>query len=87
MTAATCNWDSLHDEGYFIYEVEKISRDVSSALFGSLIDSLMWRSAGFWSRMKEKGSVAKDAWGVIGSAFVFHLYRPVYTFTIYVKQV
>ncbi|KAH7890782.1 X-domain of DnaJ-containing-domain-containing protein [Phlebopus sp. FC_14] len=23
---------------------------------------------GFWSRMKEKGSVAKDAWGVIGSA-------------------
>lgn len=25
--------------------------------------------AGFWSRMKEKGSVAKDAWGVIGSAF------------------
>ncbi|KIK94185.1 hypothetical protein PAXRUDRAFT_122320, partial [Paxillus rubicundulus Ve08.2h10] len=24
--------------------------------------------AGFWSRMKEKGSVAKDAWGVIGSA-------------------
>jgi len=31
----------------------------------------MWRSAGFWSRMKEKGSVAKDAWGVIGSAFVF----------------
>ncbi|EGN96674.1 hypothetical protein SERLA73DRAFT_184800 [Serpula lacrymans var. lacrymans S7.3] len=24
--------------------------------------------AGFWSRLKEKGSVAKDAWGVIGSA-------------------
>jgi len=24
--------------------------------------------AGFWSRMKEKGTVAKDAWGVIGSA-------------------
>lgn len=24
--------------------------------------------AGFWSRVKEKGSVAKDAWGVIGSA-------------------
>jgi len=24
--------------------------------------------AGFWSRIKEKGSVAKDAWGVIGSA-------------------
>ncbi|OJA09543.1 hypothetical protein AZE42_01149 [Rhizopogon vesiculosus] len=24
--------------------------------------------AGFWSRMKEKGSMAKDAWGVIGSA-------------------
>lgn len=47
----------------------------------------MWRSAGFWSRMKEKGSVAKDAWGVIGSAFVFHLYYPVYTFTIYVKQI
>ncbi|KAG6381661.1 X-domain of DnaJ-containing-domain-containing protein [Boletus reticuloceps] len=23
---------------------------------------------GFWSRIKEKGSVAKDAWGVIGSA-------------------
>lgn len=23
---------------------------------------------GFWSRLKEKGSVAKDAWGVIGSA-------------------
>lgn len=23
---------------------------------------------GFWSKMKEKGSVAKDAWGVIGSA-------------------
>ncbi|KZW01210.1 DnaJ-domain-containing protein [Exidia glandulosa HHB12029] len=24
--------------------------------------------AGFWSRMKEKGTLAKDAWGVIGSA-------------------
>ncbi|KAI6149441.1 X-domain of DnaJ-containing-domain-containing protein [Pisolithus tinctorius] len=24
--------------------------------------------SGFWSRVKEKGSVAKDAWGVIGSA-------------------
>ncbi|KAI6041240.1 X-domain of DnaJ-containing-domain-containing protein [Pisolithus marmoratus] len=24
--------------------------------------------SGFWSRMKEQGSVAKDAWGVIGSA-------------------
>ncbi|KAL4078671.1 X-domain of DnaJ-containing-domain-containing protein [Scleroderma yunnanense] len=24
--------------------------------------------AGFWSRVKEKGTVAKDAWGVIGSA-------------------
>ncbi|KAI0272343.1 X-domain of DnaJ-containing-domain-containing protein [Gloeopeniophorella convolvens] len=24
--------------------------------------------AGFWSRLKEKGAVAKDAWGVIGSA-------------------
>jgi hypothetical protein len=26
-------------------------------------------SAGFWSRLKEKGSLAKDAWGVIGSAY------------------
>ena len=26
------------------------------------------RSPGFWSRLKEKGSLAKDAWGVIGSA-------------------
>ena len=23
---------------------------------------------GFWSKLKEKGAVAKDAWGVIGSA-------------------
>ena len=27
-------------------------------------------SGGFWSKLKEKGSVAKDAWGVIGSAYV-----------------
>jgi hypothetical protein len=25
-------------------------------------------SPGFWSKLKEKGAVAKDAWGVIGSA-------------------
>ena len=25
-------------------------------------------SPGFFSRLKEKGSMAKDAWGVIGSA-------------------
>lgn len=29
---------------------------------------LIYRSPGFWSRLKEKGSIAKDAWGVIGSA-------------------
>jgi len=27
-----------------------------------------WGIPGFWSRLKEKGAVAKDAWGVIGSA-------------------
>lgn len=26
------------------------------------------QSPGFWSRLKEKGSVAKDIWGVVGSA-------------------
>jgi len=29
-----------------------------------------YNSPGFWSRLKEKGAVAKDAWGVIGSACV-----------------
>ena len=28
------------------------------------------RRPGFWSKLKEKGAVAKDAWGVIGSAYV-----------------
>jgi hypothetical protein len=28
------------------------------------------RRPGFFSRLKEKGAVAKDAWGVIGSAYV-----------------
>jgi len=27
-------------------------------------------SPGIWSKLKEKGAVAKDAWGVIGSACV-----------------
>jgi len=36
--------------------------------------------------MKEKGSVAKDAWGVIGSAFVLHLSCPFHVLTAYVKQ-
>lgn len=31
-------------------------------------DALISHSPGFWSRLKEKGSLAKDAWGVIGSA-------------------
>ena len=29
---------------------------------------LIYDSPGFWSKIKEKGSVAKEAWGVIGSA-------------------
>ena len=29
---------------------------------------LIFDSPGFWSKIKEKGSVAKEAWGVIGSA-------------------
>lgn len=32
---------------------------------------LIFKSPGFWSKLKEKGAVAKDAWGVIGSACVF----------------
>ena len=28
----------------------------------------LFLSPGFWSRLKEKGSMAKDIWGVVGSA-------------------
>jgi hypothetical protein len=30
----------------------------------------MTYSPGFFSRLKEKGALAKDVWGVIGSAYV-----------------
>lgn len=31
-------------------------------------NSIVIYSPGFFSRLKEKGSLAKDVWGVIGSA-------------------
>lgn len=83
-TAVTHNWNSIYHEGDVIFKVEEVLGDVSGAIIGPLFP-FTWRSAGFWSRMKEKGSIAKDAWGVIGSAFVFHLYCPFHTFTAYVK--
>lgn len=41
---------------------------VCSAL--CMMPSYSWHgcSPGFFSRLKEKGAMAKDAWGVIGSA-------------------
>lgn len=34
---------------------------------------LTFHSPGFFSRLREKGAMAKDAWGVIGSAYVYSL--------------
>ena len=64
---ATRHWHCLYHESNFILEVEEIPWAVSRCDV-VLPRSSQRFSAGFWSRMKEKGSVAKDAWGVIGSA-------------------
>lgn len=37
--------------------------------------SSLFYSPGFFSRLKEKGALAKDVWGVIGSAYVSVLSR------------
>lgn len=84
-TAATNNRYGVYDEGNVLHEIEEVLGDVSGAAV-DLLFSFIWRSAGFWSRVKEKGSVAKDAWGVIGSAFVLHLYCHFYMLTGYVNR-
>lgn len=64
---ASCHWHRLQYESLFVLEVKEIPWAVSRCDV-VLPQSSQHSSAGFWSRIKEKGSVAKDAWGVIGSA-------------------
>ena len=71
LVAPAYDWISVHDESYIVPEVEEIPWHVSLASFVELGASLTPPSSpGFFSRLKEKGALAKDAWGVIGSAYV-----------------
>ena len=71
LVAPAYDWISVHDESHLVPEVEEIPWDVSPASFVELGASLTSLSSpGFFSRLKEKGALAKDAWGVIGSAYV-----------------
>jgi len=69
LLAATYNRERLYNEGYVFHEVPQVFGHVSlrfSSTWLTLTYSV--RSPGFFSRLKEKGTLAKDVWGVIGSA-------------------
>lgn len=67
--AATYYWQRLHDEGYQLHEEPQAIRNVSSRNHLEQCRLLTYEpSPGFFSRLKEKGAMVKDAWGVIGSA-------------------
>lgn len=71
LAAPAYNRISIYDESNLVPEVEEISWHVSPASFFERSASLISSSSpGFFSRLKEKGVLAKDAWGVIGSAYV-----------------
>lgn len=63
------DWKCLYDEINFIHEVEEIPGHVSPVMSLDVsASSCLLSSPGFFSRLKEKGALAKDVWGVIGSA-------------------
>ena len=61
-------WKRVHPEGHDFPQIAKVLGHVSLFLTFDVIPMLIYDSPGFWSKIKEKGSVAKEAWGVIGSA-------------------
>lgn len=72
-SASAYHWQRIYDESYILLKVEKVFGDVSLVVSVVLIGLLMsctHDSPGFFSRLKEKGTLAKDVWGVIGSAYV-----------------
>lgn len=59
----------IYDEGIVLHEVTEIPWHVRFPIFHVLDLTLTQPSSpGFFSRLKEKGALAKDVWGVIGSA-------------------
>ena len=71
LIAPAHDWISVYDEGHLILEVEKVPRNVRpGGIAGFDAWLISFSSPGFFSRLKEKGTLAKDAWGVIGSAYV-----------------
>ena len=72
-TAFACDWERVHGQSHVVLQVAQVFGDVRAFSFSLsflLICSDYLSSPGFFSRLKEKGSIAKDAWGVIGSAYV-----------------
>ena len=66
---AAYDWKCVHDEGFLIYEVAEVFGNVRYSLLNAVplfMVGLLY-SPGFFSRIKEKGTLAKDVWGVIGS--------------------
>lgn len=69
LIAAAYDWQCIHDESILFHEVTEIFGNVRRSLLFILHLIHPWLcSPGFFSRIKEKGTLAKDVWGVIGSA-------------------
>ncbi len=65
---ASYDWQCLHHEGYIIPQVQEVSGHVRVAHRMPTLSLIVVPSAGFFSRLKEKGAMAKEVWGVVGSA-------------------
>lgn len=70
LVVAAYDWQCIHDESFLVYEVAEVFGNVRCSLLNphSVLIHRWPCSPGFFSRIKEKGSLAKDVWGVIGSA-------------------
>lgn len=61
--------DSIYDESFLILQIAQIFGNASYSIYPPLhLIIFVTYSPGFFSRLKEKGSLAKDVWGAIGSA-------------------
>ena len=62
------DWEHLHYESHIVYEVPQVLGHVSIRFLIQRSVTEKMYSPGFFSRLKEKGTFAKDVWGVIGTA-------------------